>query len=125
MGTVWVVHPVSLDLGSARNWGTLRYVNDDFTYPDEVTNMGLPAAVAERLVGAAREFSELFDYLLLVGDHLQLMQLGLLLAEQHKSYYVLRWDRIAQGYYQVKMNFSTYPHPLTRRTPPAIVPSPI
>ena len=111
---VWVVHPCdNTDIAPAHNWGDLRFINAGYANPNDVINRCLSREIMENLITAARDFNSNKDFLLIAGDHLQLMQMSFLLAERSKAYTVLRWDRHANGYYPVRIIFTT--HPLQRR----------
>src|SRR6266853_4943858 len=118
MDTVWVVHPcdnTNTDITPALNWGHFKFINAGYANPSDVINDVLSQQIMENLIAAAQDFNPTKDFLLLAGDHLQLMQMSFLLAEQNKPYMVLRWDRHANGYYPVHMTFSRIPYPLQRR----------
>ena len=98
-------HPVkNIDLAPAKEWGRLvfanpgRYVFADELGPDDT----IPNGVAESLRLAASRFDPRTDFLLLVGDHVQLTFLACLISGMHGEFRVLRYDRIAKGYFAVK-----------------------
>jgi len=123
---VWAVHPCdNTDIGPASNWGNLRFINSGYANPSDVINNGLSQEIMENLIAAAQDFNPAKDFLLIAGDHLQLMQMSFLLAERNKPYTVLRWDRHANGYYPVHMVFSRTPYPLQRRDDRARVAIPV
>lgn len=102
--TVWVVHPVKEDLSSALVFGEIRYINSRYVTADELTpDKQIPDGFWSNLHKASLEFNEDSDYMLIAGDHLQLVQFAALLAEEIGEYSVLRYDRHAQGYYPVKI----------------------
>lgn len=116
MNTVWIVHPLTLDLLPAQRWGQIRFINSGYLEASFLAEHGkLPKDPAERILGAATEFDKLTDYVLFAGDHVQLMQFCFFLAEQGKEFQMLRWDRESEGYYPVKMQFSVRPYTLTQR----------
>lgn len=113
---VWVVHPCdNTDIAPALNWGRFEFINAGYANPNDVVNNGLSQEIMKNLISAAQHFDNRKDFLLIAGDHLQLMQMSFLLAERNKPYTVLRWDRHANGYYPVHMVFSRITHPLSRR----------
>lgn len=102
--TVWVVHPVRVMIDSARQWGTFRYINRRYVYPDELSPEGrLPPDFKGPLDKASREFLPSQDWLLVVGDQLQLLYLTSRLARLHPEFKILRFDRFADGYLPVVM----------------------
>ena len=120
MSTVWCVHPVGINISAACRWGRIHYVNEQYVYEDELQSTGgaLPSQVIERLNCAANEFDPAHDYMLIAGDHLQIVQFVLLLAEKRKAPRVLRWDRQSDGYYSAQLSFASIPVTLTRRPDP-------
>lgn len=101
--TVWVVHPVKDDLSAALCYGDIRYVNSRYVTADELTADGqIPNGLRSSLFRAARDFGD-DDYLLLVGDHLQLVQFASMLSAEVGEFSVLRYDRQAKGYFAVKI----------------------
>jgi hypothetical protein len=104
MSKVWVVHPVRDDLSAACQWGTLTYINQRYVYGDELTKDGwIPRQFERALVLAARKFNPDNDFLMLVGDHVQVAYLAFLIAQFHGRCTMLRYDRHAAGYLQVRM----------------------
>lgn len=100
---VYVAHPVPQnDLSPAENFGELTYVTHRYVYGDEVRDDGvIPTSHNTRLVEAVRKFRPDEDYLLIAGDHLQVVLLSAYLARTYKRFRVLRYDREAQGYIPV------------------------
>lgn len=99
--TVWVVHPISWPLDAALQYGAVRYINGRYIHGDELSPVigKLPIGHMTNMENAADAFSRAADYLLIAGDHLQLVQMAALLAKRHSEFRVLRYDRIAQGYF--------------------------
>lgn len=99
--TVWVVHPISWPIDSALQYGSVRYINGRYIHGDELrpADGTLPEGHMSNLEHAASAFSRTGDYLVIAGDHLQLVQMAALLAKRHSEFRVLRYDRIAQGYF--------------------------
>lgn len=101
MSVVWAVSPTAdKDVSAAQAFGELRYIGTRYTYGDEITDEQLPEETWKRLAHAAEAFDPGNDYLLLVGDHLQLVAFMARLANRWHGYgfRVLRWDRKAKGY---------------------------
>lgn len=99
---VWVVHRVVENLKPAKNFGELVFINHRYVYVDEIGNNDqLPPNFWNPLAEAARDFNPKTDYLLIVGDHLQIIILSAMLARVHKRFQVLRYDRQAAGYFPV------------------------
>lgn len=104
--TVFVVNQVTDDISAARTWGEFRYVNHRYINGDEITADGrLPTEFEQNMVKAANDFNWTEDYLLICGDHLQLLAFASLLAQNHPGvgYKVLRWDRRERAYFPVEI----------------------
>lgn len=100
--SVYVVHSVpTIDITAALVYGDLRYVNGRYVYADELVDDQIPEVFMVKIAKAAAEFVPNNDFLLIAGDHLQLIALSSLLAKQHAEYRVLRYDREAKGYFPV------------------------
>lgn len=103
-GTVYVVHTVMEDLSAAKEFGSLHPITGGYVYPDQLTGSSgqeVPADVFNKLSEAANQFDQLTDYLLLVGDHVQVAMLCALLGARCGWFRVLRYDRHAKGYIPV------------------------
>lgn len=103
--TVWVVHPVKEDLSAALQYGDIQYINGRYVNADELQADGrLPQGFLDNMRRVAEEFKPHKDYLLIAGDHLQLIQMAATLTGiWGRGWHVLRYDRQAKGYYPVKM----------------------
>lgn len=102
MSRVYVVHRVNDDLSPAEAFGRLVYVNPRYVYGDEIADDGtMPQTFSSNLASAAREFQPITDFLLIAGDHLQVMALSALLARRYRRFRVLRYDRQLKGYFPV------------------------
>lgn len=101
--TVYLVNPTTDDTSAACQYGEIVVVNKRYVYGDEVEDGHIPPDHMSALGWAALAFNPKRDYLLLCGDHLQVVVLSAMLARLHGSFRVLRWDRIAKGYFVVKM----------------------
>jgi len=100
--TVWVVNTVSWSLDSALQFGDLRYINGKYIYADALLpDGGIPNGFFDNMVAAVEQFDPSTDYLLIVGDHLQLLQMTALLTHAYSKFRALRYDRQAQGYFPV------------------------
>ncbi len=103
--SVFVVHSVpTIDITAALAYGDLKYVNSRYVYADELVEDQIPAPFVTKIAKAATEFVPASDFLLIAGDHLQLIALSSLLAIKHSKYRVLRYDREAKGYFPVLIN---------------------
>lgn len=103
--TVWVVHPVKEDLSAAKQYGEIRYITGGYVHQDELVDGLLPLAMRERFLDMSLVFNRDTDYLLIVGDHLQIVQATVFLAVRFsgRTFKVLRYDREAKGYYPVSV----------------------
>lgn len=104
-GVVWVVHPVhGVDISPASEWGTVRYINSRYVYPDELDNSNnIPRDFHDRLEEAACAFKE-GDSLVMIGDHVQVVTLVYKLASKGKSFPMLRYDRQVERYVPVRID---------------------
>lgn len=106
--TVWVVHPIndkSVDISGASVYGGFKFINSRYVYIDELSDQGdIPDTVTDRMLKAVEEFEYEFDFLLIAGDHLQLMAMSAYLAERWGRFKVLRYDRQARGYASVTID---------------------
>jgi hypothetical protein len=96
--TVFAVNMTHDDTTPALQYGDIRYINVRYVYGDEIENKRLPAVNMEALAQAADEFNPMKDFVLLVGDWLQLAQFLYMLGARHPGVCVLRWDKKAEGY---------------------------
>lgn len=96
---VFLTNPVDLNLAPATQYGKILTVNTNYVFSDDLwPNDEIPMAYRTRLSLAANNFRPKDDYLLLAGDHLQVVHLAALIQKHHGRFRVLRWDRIAGGY---------------------------
>lgn len=99
---VFAVHTViQQDLTPAETFGKLVYINRRYVYTDEISDDGLPREHMNHLIEAVRSFRPDRDYLLIAGDHLQIVAMSALLARAYKQFRVLRFDREIGGYVPV------------------------
>lgn len=97
--TVWAVHPTGHRTANISEFGTVVYINDRYIYADELNNDGeLPISFQRNLVTASHSFRFDRDYVLIDGDHLQLVALSALLGFRLQRFRVLRWDRTVNAY---------------------------
>jgi hypothetical protein len=116
--TVWVAHPLrikngNMDMTSAEKFGKLEYINRRYVYGDELrefvdpvhdtSSNVIPVQFERNLLDAAFKFDPKGDYLLIAGDHLQLLSLVAMLAQRHGSFSVLRYDRNIDDYVPVRL----------------------
>lgn len=102
--TVFLVHEVQQDIAPARQWGKTRYINHRYINGDEIDGGGrIPAEFEQNMANAAKEFNHLFDFLVIAGDHLQLIVFSSMLAKDKPFYNVLRWDRREGAYFPVRI----------------------
>ena len=105
--TVWAVHHVRDNVSPAEKWGTIRYINFRYIFPDELIESSstkrllIPEQFSQKLADAARKFNVKDDYMLIVGDHIQFLTFGCYLTKLYGGYMALRFDRQVSGYYPV------------------------
>lgn len=101
MSAVYLVCPLStpdVDMKPVEAFGKLEIINSRFIYSDEIVNEQLPREFIAKLDEAATEFNLNQDYLLLGGDHVQLVYFAAMLGARGCQFKILRWDRHARGY---------------------------
>jgi len=105
-----MVHPdKKLDLSQAEIYGDIEFINSRYVYADELDdNNNMPAGVIKAILKAVDSFDYDQDYLLIAGDHLQLIAMSAMLQERWGFFRVLRYDREAKGY--VSVNIGVEPH---------------
>lgn len=104
--TVFVVHPItdkSTDISMAVVFGELKFINSRYVYPDELDGNLLPTPVVQKMLRVVDEFDPDHDYLLIAGDHLQLLAMTGYLTGRWGRFKVLRYDRQAGGYFAVEI----------------------
>lgn len=87
-----------IDVSSAYVYGDMYYVNSRYVFSDELKNDRPPRGFILNIDKAADAFDPRKDYLLLAGDHLQMMMMASALAIRYVEFYVLRYEREAKGY---------------------------
>lgn len=99
--TVWCVHPINdkgVNIQGATAYGPLKFINGRYIYIDELSDGNIPFEFRNKMLKAVDQFEPDHDYLLIAGDHLQLIIMSALLYERWGSFQVLRYDRKAGGY---------------------------
>jgi len=109
MSTVWAVNPTNDDISDAERYGEIRYVSAKYLFADEIDDERIPSPTDYSIDEAARRFNSERDYLLIVGDHLQLVAMAAKLSRYHSKFRVLRYDRKERAYFPVVV---TCPPPL-------------
>lgn len=125
--TVWAVHPIKYDVSAANRFGKINYINRGYVFGDELivdAELGLAAGVEDEgvcimwtlpgkcLINMRRcvdDFKPGVDFLLIIGDHLQLMQLTAMLLIKHPYIDVLRYDRKVSDYIPVRLHSTLCP----------------
>lgn len=102
--SVLAVHPLKeIDVTGALVYGEILYINQRYVYADELENDQIPQAFFHKLEKAVDEFDPEHDYMLIAGDHLQMVALAALLANRWGQFKTLRYDRKAGGYLVVEI----------------------
>lgn len=97
--TVYAVHSLKeLDVTPAQVYGEISYINPRYIYADEVVDHEIPPAFMSRMERVVDRFDPEEDFLLIGGDHLQLIAMSALLSARWEGFSVLRYDREAKGY---------------------------
>lgn len=99
--TVFVVHPINdkgVNIQGATAYGPLKFINARYIYIDELSDGDIPVEFRNKMLKAVDGFEPDHDYLLIAGDHLQLIAMSALLYERWGNFMVLRYDRKAEGY---------------------------
>lgn len=98
--TVYAAHELSAktDVSSAAMYGDIRYVNHRYIFADEIKADRPPKGFEDNIHKTMEGFIPRKDYLLIAGDHLQIVMLVNALTEMHPGFYVLRYEREAKGY---------------------------
>lgn len=100
--TAYVVNPPNDKLTDALRFGEIKYINHKYVFGDELTDdNSLPPSFLSHLRKCADEFNPDEDYLVIAGDHLQLVAFVAELSARYEDFRVLRWDRVQQAYIPV------------------------
>lgn len=103
---VWLIHPVpDLNINDAKRFGELRCVAPEgrYLFGDQVDDLAIPDFMRQELQACAEVFDPDNDFLLLAGDHAQLIILGAMLTARHGKFTMLRFDRLQRGYFPIKV----------------------
>ena len=100
---VFIVHHLRDDISPASEYGVFNYINSKYVYSNDVkmSGGGLPKKVLENIEMAAEDFDPENDYVLIAGDHLQIIAFTVALSIRYDRFTVLRWDRAIAGYFPV------------------------
>lgn len=97
--TVYAVHPITeKDVSAALIYGDVEYINARYVYIDEVEKEKIPEAFYNKMLKVVDRFDPENDFLLIAGDHLQLIVMAAELSARWGRFRVLRFDRQAGGY---------------------------
>ncbi len=107
--TVYVVHPVRDNIAPALRFGDFKFITGGYVYGDLLEPHGqndwvLPSTFQGSFEYVAHQFQPDADYLLVVGDHLQLLAFTMMLGQLHSSFMVLRYDRKLDDYIPVRLH---------------------
>lgn len=102
--TVYSVHPVKDDTSSALVYGEIVHINTKYVFADELEDDKIPKSAYDRILQIVDGFDPSHDYLLIAGDHLQLIAVSAELAARWGTFKVLRFDRMAGGYVPVTID---------------------
>lgn len=107
--TVWAVNPTRDDVSSAQRYGDIKYANHKYVYPDEIgdDDQRPPSWAKDGIEKAADAFRPDADYLLIIGDHLQLVALSAALAIRYGRFRVLRYVPAEKAYIPVLIDVVT------------------
>lgn len=105
--TVFAAHPLNkagVNVSDAERFGAIEYVNQRYIYGDEITNEHrLPTAFEQTMYAAMKRFTPGEDYLLMAGDHLQVMAMCGMLGSFYPWFDILRWNNDAAAYMPVRL----------------------
>lgn len=105
--TVLVVHPIAnkdVNISSAETYGEIKHINNRYVFIDEIEDEQMPPFITSNMLKAVDQFDPEADYLLIAGDHLQLIAMSAHLADRWGRFRVLRFDREARGYAPIEIN---------------------
>lgn len=135
--TVFAVHETRDDITPARKFGGVVYINKFYIHGDElevgrqiatssVTSFDsnnapelvtmandwvIPTGYRLNMERAALSFDPTRDFLLISGDHLQLLAFTAILTARHGTFMVLRYDRQLNDYIPVRLHSGLVPPP--------------
>lgn len=111
--TVFAAHEVRDDISPAYKFGEIRYVNKFYIHGDELERQGgdnlIPPGYRANIERAVADFEPETDYVLIAGDHLQLLAFTALLAGYNHWFRVLRYDRQLNDYIPVRLHSGLVP----------------
>lgn len=116
--TVLIAHEIDnpalrKSIEPASNFGEFRYANKFYIHGDELERSGndnlIPTGYRVNMERVAEAFNPDVDYLLIAGDHLQLLALTAILIGRHGYLTVLRWDRNMSEYIPVRLSSGIVP----------------
>lgn len=111
--TVFIPHSTKDDISAARQFGEIAYVNQYYIHGDELERHDdrnfIPRGYRANMQRVLVEFRPEEDYVLMVGDHLQLLALVCAVCSKFGYVTVLRWDRQIQGYIPVTLSSGLAP----------------
>lgn len=111
--TVFVVHPVSDNITPATMFGGISYVNSSYVHADELRRVNddnlIPIDYRINMEWVALGFDPDRDFMLIAGDHLQLLALTAILIGRYGYLTVLRWDRKILEYIPVRISSGVVP----------------
>lgn len=112
---IYVVHPIRntdrVNITPALSWGELRFINKQYLFADDLDDDHPPQPMLDALRRCADVFNPKLDFVLIAGDHAQLVIFGAMLAVRHPYFRMLRYDRQAQAYYPVRVPGISVPLP--------------
>lgn len=103
--TVYVVHSTRDPISDSFRFGEPYFINHDYIYNDQIMESEgeIPPKMLEAMERCADRFKPDKDYLLIVGDHLQIIAFSAMLSRRYDYFSVLRWDRIDKYYFPVRI----------------------
>lgn len=109
MSVVYVVttpnlgEQVALSTDQLERWGEVRAINTRYVYADDLIgdDNRMPPQFASKMAVAAAHFNPKQDYLVLMGDHLQVAAFAAELGSVYPCFRVLRWSARERAYYPV------------------------
>lgn len=110
--TVYLAHELESpklrdSIAPATKFGEIRCANRFYIHGDELEQDGpdnvIPAGYRVNMERVAASFNPAVDFLLIVGDHLQVLALACILVTRYGYVSVLRWDRQLGEYIPVRL----------------------
>ena len=128
--TVYLAHELESpklrdSIRPAAKFGEIRCANRFYIHGDELEQVGtdnfIPSGYRVNMERVASEFNPDQDFLLIVGDHLQVLALACILVTRHGYVTVLRWDRLMGEYIPVRLGSASQSRAGGIVSPPAPV----